>query len=214
MSLANWECLACGKHFQRPKGTNWLGKYCSRDCHARAMTTILDAACLTCGEPVQAPKGSGQRQRGKKYCGRECYYASIRGKPSKKNTRVLLSCTVCCREVVVKAYRAVEFKYCSRECYLTVHTADNVTPEFKRLRNSAAYQEWRTAVFERDDYTCQSCGQRGGGLQADHIKTFAHHPELRFDVSNGRTLCVPCHKETPTYGVRAWREFGRGRVAA
>jgi hypothetical protein len=59
---------------------------------------------------------------------------------------------------------------------------------------------WRTAVFQRDDYTCQMCGQRGGRLQADHIKPYATYPDLRWDVSNGRTLCVPCHKKTPTYG--------------
>jgi 5-methylcytosine-specific restriction endonuclease McrA len=40
-------------------------------------------------------------------------------------------------------------------------------------------------------------------LQADHIKPFAHHPELRFDVNNGRTLCVPCHRKTDTYGGRS-----------
>jgi hypothetical protein len=23
-------------------------------------------------------------------------------------------------------------------------------------------------------------------------------------VSNGRTLCVPCHRTTPTYAARSW----------
>jgi hypothetical protein len=26
------------------------------------------------------------------------------------------------------------------------------------------------------------------------------HPELRFDVNNGRTLCATCHHQTPTFG--------------
>jgi 5-methylcytosine-specific restriction endonuclease McrA len=64
----------------------------------------------------------------------------------------------------------------------------------------AEYKAWRRAVFERDDYTCQMCRIRGGQLQADHIKSYAHFPELRLDVSNGRTLCRPCHRNTPTYG--------------
>lgn len=73
---------------------------------------------------------------------------------------------------------------------------------------SARYRTWRKAVFERDDYTCQGegCGSRGGELNADHIKPFSTHPELRFKVSNGRTLCVPCHKKTPTYGRNALRQ--------
>jgi len=74
-----------------------------------------------------------------------------------------------------------------------------ITPENRRLRNSPEYAAWRLAVFERDGYQCVKCGQRGWSLHADHIKPFAYHPELRLDVSNGRTLCVECHKKTTTY---------------
>lgn len=65
---------------------------------------------------------------------------------------------------------------------------------------SSEHKEWRKAVFERDGYSCVLCGS-GGDLNADHIKCFAHNEDLRFDVSNGRTLCVPCHKKTPNYGT-------------
>lgn len=74
-----------------------------------------------------------------------------------------------------------------------------ITPLTKAIRNSLPYKEWRIAVFERDDYTCQHCGVRGAYLHADHIKPFALYPELRMDISNGRTLCVPCHKNTNTF---------------
>lgn len=68
-------------------------------------------------------------------------------------------------------------------------------------RKSLEYKQWRKAVFERDKYTCVWCGDKqGGNLNADHIKPFAHYPELRLDINNGRTLCVPCHRKTPTYG--------------
>lgn len=64
------------------------------------------------------------------------------------------------------------------------------------------YRMWREAVFFRDNYTCQTCGARGGRLQADHILQWKNHPDKRFDLSNGRTLCESCHKLTPTYGRR------------
>ena len=61
-------------------------------------------------------------------------------------------------------------------------------------RRKVESSDWRTAVFVRDRYTCQKCGDTtGGNLRAHHIKSFADHPELRFDVTNGITLCQHCH---------------------
>jgi hypothetical protein len=78
-----------------------------------------------------------------------------------------------------------------------------LTPALVAIRNSSEYKQWRTAVFERDNYTCKMCGVVGGRLNADHIKSFARHPELRFDIENGRTLCVPCHRATDTFGGKS-----------
>jgi len=63
-------------------------------------------------------------------------------------------------------------------------------------RYSTASQDWRKAVFERDKYTCQECGQVSGYLQAHHIKPFAYFKELRTELSNGITLCRKCHNKT------------------
>ena len=75
--------------------------------------------------------------------------------------------------------------------------------EETRIRHTAEYKYWRRHVFNRDDYTCQACGQRGGKLEADHELEFANYPSLRFEILNGRTLCVSCHRKTPNYGGRA-----------
>lgn len=77
-----------------------------------------------------------------------------------------------------------------------------VTPINEKIRHSLEYRIWRTAVFQRDNYTCKECLQVGGKLNADHIKPFAYYPELRFDINNGRTLCIPCHRKTDTWGYR------------
>ena len=74
-----------------------------------------------------------------------------------------------------------------------------------RLRSSAEFIEWRNSVYKRDDWTCTVCKRRSKKgqrliLNADHIKPWSKFPELRFDINNGRTLCLDCHKQTDTYG--------------
>lgn len=66
---------------------------------------------------------------------------------------------------------------------------------------STEYKEWRKSVFERDSYKCQECGSIGF-ITAHHIKSFAHYPDLRFELSNGLTLCEPCHSKTDNYKGR------------
>lgn len=79
-------------------------------------------------------------------------------------------------------------------------------PLWKKDRTSLSFRphhegySWKRKVFERDDYTCQMCGERGGKLQADHILPYSKFPKSRWLLANGRTLCIECHKLTPTYG--------------
>lgn len=76
-----------------------------------------------------------------------------------------------------------------------------ITPIYKKIRKSLEYRLWREAVFKRDGYKCVIGGkEHGNKLQADHIKRFADYPELRFELLNGRTLCIDCHVKTDTYG--------------
>lgn len=62
-------------------------------------------------------------------------------------------------------------------------------------RNDKEVREWREKVFERDDYTCQDCDQKGGELQAHHIKSWSEHPDQRLNLENGLTLCRECHSK-------------------
>ena len=81
------------------------------------------------------------------------------------------------------------------------------------IRHSFEYRQWVSDVFQRDDYTCLMCQERGGKLNAHHIKSFSkilkeNHiksfeqalqcAEL-WNINNGQTLCIPCHKTTDTY---------------
>lgn len=64
------------------------------------------------------------------------------------------------------------------------------------------YKIWRKSVFERDKYICQVCFKKGVELVAHHILSWSKFQDKRFDINNGLTLCVKCHKNTENYGNR------------
>jgi hypothetical protein len=73
----------------------------------------------------------------------------------------------------------------------------------ERLRkiHSKEYILWRKKVFERDDFTCQSCGRRSGRgqqlfIEAHHILRVKDRPDLVCEIENGITLCKDCHLDT------------------
>ena len=72
----------------------------------------------------------------------------------------------------------------------------NITDEERKLKRFyPGYIVWRTGVYERDNYICQCCFQRGGKLNAHHIQNYSSNKELRLEGYNGVTLCRNCHKE-------------------
>jgi len=72
-----------------------------------------------------------------------------------------------------------------------------ITTINEKLRKAEEYIIWRWLIFERDNYTCQECGNKGCYISAHHIKPFATNPKLRLVMSNGVTLCRKCHSKKP-----------------
>lgn len=83
----------------------------------------------------------------------------------------------------------------------------------KLCRCMIDYRQWRSKVFERDSWTCQTCGKRGCYVTAHHIKSFsliikennikktidARNCDELWNIENGVTLCEYCHKLTDNY---------------
>lgn len=71
----------------------------------------------------------------------------------------------------------------------------NLTDEQRVLnRDTVQNTEWRKAVYERDNYTCQICGDAtGGNLEAHHLNSYTDFPDERYVLENGVTLCTSCH---------------------
>lgn len=65
----------------------------------------------------------------------------------------------------------------------------------KRNYDDPAYEDFRKRVLKRDKYKCRMPGcSYGKKLQVHHIKKWSTASSLRYEISNGITLCPNCHK--------------------
>lgn len=89
-----------------------------------------------------------------------------------------------------------------------------ITPLVRCVRTLIEYKLWREHIFQRDNYICLFCKQKGGRINADHIIPFSVLIQIHniktiedarkcsplWDIRNGRTLCESCHRKTDTFG--------------
>lgn len=186
-SHIKFEC-SCGRIDEKTYGSFKMNPYCSK-CTKRIKGT---------------GKGNLTNDEVKEYVelNSDCKLISTDYKNS--NSKLLLECS--CGKEFTTVFQ--EFKHgnkrqcndCGRE---HIRGANNhrwkggITNEHDKIRKSKEYIHWRKTVYEKDNYTCQCCGNDcGGNLQAHHIDNFSNHENSRFDVNNGITLCKECHDPT------------------
>lgn len=211
----NCICLSCGKSFYKAKERieHGGGKYCSKKCRDIGFTKKQLCICLWCKKEFFEKVARIKVGRGK-YCSKKCYNefladGNMRGEnsPSWKGGEQLVSCFMCKKEFYIKQYLiSKKIHFCSHKChgkYMSQYIIKENHPRWNpilskyfRDRGSDKSINWRKSVFKRDNYTCQKCGDsKGGNLNAHHIIPFSVDESLRFDVSNGITLCTKCHKK-------------------
>ena len=71
-----------------------------------------------------------------------------------------------------------------------------ITPERRKGRKIPGYKTWRAAVRENAGGHCEACHCDRGfkRMCAHHLVSYALHPELATDVSNGAWICDDCHR--------------------
>lgn len=227
MSIPTKQCVECGTVFQKKPYTSYKEwteqrKYCSQKCslkHTSVSVLRKDTNIERKRKTNSVRKGNenilwkgGQVKLTCFVCNKKYGVDRYRAETSK-----------CCSKKCDVLYRQTDkFRLTlsgsqrngiSKEFYeLTVTFA-----KFKNLlRRCARYNMWRAEILRRDNYICQSCNKRGGKLCVDHIRPFiailvefdiksyeqALECEPLWDISNGETLCYPCHYKTPTFGSK------------
>lgn len=209
-------CLCCGDAIKTTVArlNDGRGKYCSKNCFYTSSKGIR-VAPQTEFKKGDKPWNSGTGRHVK------CAVCSnsFRQQPNRKS----IHCSLTCKTIAsIREYKCMECsksfvikgrgtsrkpKYCSNKCQglgmrNEKHFAWNggSSKEREIAHNRVEYKDWRKNVFIRDNFTCQICMARGVAIEADHIKPWSLYPQLRYELENGRTLCKPCHRGTPTWG--------------
>ena len=92
-----------------------------------------------------------------------------------------------------------------KKCHLKYNRGENhpswnseLTDEDRREHSNRKkkYKKWVLDVFKNNNFTCQCCGDNSGGnLVNHHLEGWHWCKELRFEISNGVTLCRDCHNK-------------------
>lgn len=214
----DYHCDGCNKLIKvipsRIKEQKYI--FCSNECYKYNIGNFFtgennhnynhqEYTCDCCGKKF---KRVPSENRGEKvYCSKECHINVLKKAEIKEITKT--NCDVCGKEIIrwKSKLKYTKNVYCSIGCkdkgfglFYKGENSPRWNPELtnaERIRNRKTddYRIWRKEVYERDNYTCQCCGdEKGGNLVAHHIFNYSEHKELRTVISNGITLCKECHQ--------------------
>jgi hypothetical protein len=162
--------------------------------------------CIICNQVFDA---RGERKHTAKFCSIKCkaeyQHLYIHGKNHPRWTDAIRvkNCGYCGQEFRQGKTEAissfVERKFCSHFCgwlgqtYLSGVKHPNWTGG--SVKRGYKHDRWAQNVIRRDKGICSKCGVSGITMHAHHIKPYLSYESLRYVLSNGITLCAPCHWE-------------------
>lgn len=224
-------CKKCGKEFKDFKSNHkiFCSKKCMHSCEEvnkrraesakRSRKGSIRAICIICGKSLTKFRCEVKAIRLKGLtCSKECGYKKISMLLSGDKSPIwkggIPNCSDCGKKISYgnrKCHKCRGKEFSGEKSWAW---KGGITPLNIQIRGCETMKSWKKCVFERDNWTCVVCNERGGKLNADHIKSFAlimkenkissmqnalDCKEL-WKLSNGRTLCVPCHRKSENYG--------------
>ena len=107
----------------------------------------------------------------------------IRRPPSKVKRSKHIFCSTACKGIFMTGEKNPSWKGGTQSSTFT-----------KWVKNQKDYKEWRNAVLERDEHTCQITGKKNIPLDVHHIHPKADYQDLALDVDNGVTISQEAHR--------------------
>lgn len=205
--------------------------FCSKECNKKWRSEYyknennpgykpkIKCTCDNCGKEFYKTKSKFERCE-KHYCSVECQHIGnafiLENNRKLRENKIKVNCSYCGKkiEIVPSELKYKKHIYCSKKCqhkgwgkyYSGINSPQwNFNLSLKERiigRKYPEYYEWRIKIYEKDNYTCQCCGDnKGHNLRAHHILNYSEHKDIRLDIKNGITLCNICHKNFhDTYG--------------
>lgn len=171
--------------------------------------TFPNKICVICGKDFFYPQKHGIKEwEKKKFCSIECAYKGrympYKGKHLPEET---------CQKMKdnhadISGKNNPCFGRTGNKNPMYKDPKDRITPLYYQIRTCSKYSEWRTLIYQRDLFICQSCKKKSeGDLEAHHIMFLsilvkqynitileeALSCEELWDINNGITLCEECH---------------------
>jgi len=185
---------------------------------ARVYRKSVTLLCANCGKIFarhQAWLNGKTHSARLRYCSNACRTAARKGQVSYRRG-IFKLCVTCKRPFYVPQFRAYSAMACSRICQRTEIARNNSGPNHSRWKGGISERDqrarnWRNAVLIRDG-RCTKCGA-ADNLYAHHLLSWGDHPQLRYDIANGVTLCGICHaKEHPDLAEDFTRKISKRRI--
>lgn len=209
------KCLICGKQFKDIPSRAKIRKTCSRSCQSILNNTGRKYSQETIKKMRKSDAWNHIDEIIVKYLNRwaitwlakeyKCDTKTIRNILKERNVKS-------CGRKGIKAWnKGGRNKYWQGKN--NPNWKGGITPLCAMIRRLPESRNWIEKVFKRDNWTCQECSQRGGDLQAHHLKLFSeiiNENKIRtieqaincnelWNIDNGKTLCEKCHRKTFKY---------------
>lgn len=201
-------CVQCGKDYSTRYDKQL---YCSKQCGSNSRKK--EFVCLSCGKNFTAPTC-----KKRVYCSRKCGSNSPKAKEHMLNLQNRRRNDIEYGEKWRKNM-AIANKLADHSAQIARFkkmTGDKnyawkggISPVVCKIRTCDKYKIWRKSIFDRDNYKCCECGtdyksNKGVILQVHHIISLSYLIREKldskiYDISNGVTLCLNCHKKTDSY---------------